>query len=554
MLANDYKNINWKLCNIKLLNLQHEILKAFRVGNKSQVKKLQHDLIRSFSARALAIRKISSNKGNNTPGIDGQLMNTDELKMVCINRLKNLKNYKASPVKRIHIRKNDGKTRPIGIPTFFDRAVQTLFLFTIEPIMEEISCDRAYGFRLGKSLHDCATYLFFVLASVTATRRFILCTDIDKFFDSVSHTWLLNNVPMNRAILHEFLKAGFLHLNVKYATHVGFPQGSPISPALANIALSGMQKFLGPEFLCTRFADDFVVLGKTFNNLKTTGLTLINEFIALRGLKLNLSKTKIYNIQEGFDFLGLNFREYSDKTRIRGTKLGALLIKPKKSKINEFIKDLTQTVKSHKNSKNFLLLIIKLNQKLRGFAEHYRKYVAKKIFSFINFRLFKTIYSMIKKKHRGRNATWRNRAYFCKIKKTNWNFCYKIRGKVVISLFNITQVPIKRHRLAKTGNPYDPENYANFKARTKLLANSCITSSKTKAILLTKQKGYCPVCGERLQNQEDLNIHHISPKKKGGSHKIKNLLLLHKICHVQVEISTDTALQATFLREGFIAK
>ena len=553
MIAKNYYNINWKQAHQKLLTLQYEILKAFQAGDKNLVLKKQYELTRSFAARAIAIRKITSNKGKNTAGIDGIILTTHTQKMEHILKLKNLKNYKTSPVKRIYISKEDGKSkRPLGIPTMFDRAVQTLFLYAIEPIVEEVSCKRAYGFRIGKSLHDCAAYLFLTLASMTATRRFILKADINKFFDSVSHDWLLENIWMDRKFLKLFLKAGFLELNINYGTEVGFPQGSPISPALANLALAGLEKFLGKEFLCTRYADDFVVLGKSRNVLKTIALKKINEFLNIRGLSLNLEKTKIYSVQEGFNFVGLNFREYPDKSRIKGTKLGIFIIKPTKEKINSFIRSLRRIVKFYKNAKTNKQLVIKLNQKLRGFAEHYNRYVVQRVFNFISFKLFRIIYSMLKRKHRGRNATWLYNKYFCKIENTNWVFCHKINDKIKESIFRISYVKIKRHNINTAGNPFDPANYASYKARTKYLTNNIITTSKTKTKLITSQKGICPVCSTSLLNNEELHMHHIKPKRLSGSHKVSNLLLLHKDCHKQVEYSTDVSLQAAFVKDGII--
>ena len=555
MIAKNYYDINWKQANEKLLTLQYEILKAFRANDKNLVLKKQYELTRSFAARALAIRKITSNKGKNDAGVDGITLSTHNQKMEYIYKLKNLKNYKTSPVKRIYIPKENGNSkRPLGIPTMFDRAVQTLFLFAIEPLVEEVSCKRAYGFRIGKSLHDCSSYLFLTLASITATRRFILKADINKFFDSVSHDWLLDNVWMDRRMLELFLKAGFLELNVQYETEVGFPQGSPISPALANLALAGLENFLGKEFLSTRYADDFVVLGKSRNALKTVATKKINEFLKIRGLSLNLEKTKIYSIQEGFDFVGLNFREYPDKNRIKGTKLGIFIIKPTKEKVNNFIRSLGRIVKSHKNAKNNKQLIIKLNQKLRGFAEHYKRYVVQRVFNFISFKLYRIIYSMLKRKHRGRNATWLYNKYFCKIENTKWGFCYKVNNKIVDSLFRISYVKIKRHLIHSAGNPFDPINYASYKSRTKYLTNNIITTSKTRTKLLTSQKGICPVCNTSLLNNEELHMHHIKPKSLGGSHKVNNLLLLHKDCHKQVEYSTDISLQAAFVKDGIIQK
>lgn len=554
MLAKKFIDINWSSCNIKLLATQNEILIAFRNGDKNKVLQLQHDLTRSFAARALAVRKIVSNKGKNTPGVDGLLLETDRDKMTCISKLKNLKNYKATPVKRVYIKKSSGAMRPLGIPTIFDRAVQTLFLFCIEPIVEEISCTRAYGFRVGKSLHDSATYLFLVLASVTATRRFILNADIKTFFDSVSHRWLLDNVPINKKVLKEFLSAGFIDLKIKHDTNIGFPQGSPISPALANITLAGLQDALGKEFLCTRYADDFVVLGKTERELQTTATNLINQFLALRGLGLNTGKTTLVDIVKGFDFLGLNFREYPDPTRAKGKKQGIFLIKPEKSKISKFIKECSTLIKYHKNSKTVLVLINKLNQKLRGFAEHYRRYTSKKVFVYINYRLFKAIYLMLKKKHRGMPARWLNAKYFSRLKVknhiSNWNFCYKFKDKVAVTMFNISPVPIRRHQMSSAGNPFDPVNYSIYKSRIKYLTNSFITSSKTKSKLLTIQSEVCPVCDMQLLNSEQLNIHHVIPKKAGGSHKISNLILLHESCHKQVEYTKNNTLQATFKSKG----
>ena len=124
MIAKNYYNINWKQAYQKLLTLQYEILKAFRAGNKNLVLKKQYELTRSFVARPIAIRRITSNKGKNTPGIDGIRLTTYKQKTEYILKLKNLKDYKTLLVKRIYILKEDGKSkRPLGIPTMFDCAV-----------------------------------------------------------------------------------------------------------------------------------------------------------------------------------------------------------------------------------------------------------------------------------------------------------------------------------------------------------------------------------------------------------------------------------------------
>ena len=157
--AKKYENINWIQCVLELFKLQSEILKAFRNGNIKDVLKAQHALTRSFAARALAVRKVTTNKGKNTYGIDKVVLKTNEEKFKAIYSVKDLSSYKAQPVRRVYIPKANGKLRPLGIP------------FAIDPMAEETACKRIYGFRLHRGLHDNAIYLKLVLGSYTSTRR-----------------------------------------------------------------------------------------------------------------------------------------------------------------------------------------------------------------------------------------------------------------------------------------------------------------------------------------------------------------------------------------------
>lgn len=185
--AKKYENINWKKCNVTLFNLQNKILKAYRNGSFKDVIEAQNALVRSFAARALAVRKVTSNKGKNTRGIDKVLLTTSKEKFEVIHNIKNLSSYKAQPVRRVYIPKANGKLRPLGIPTVKDRIVQTLFYFAIDPLAEETACKRSYGYRMHRSVHDNATYLKLVLGSYTSTRRYVLKADIKGFFPSVNH-------------------------------------------------------------------------------------------------------------------------------------------------------------------------------------------------------------------------------------------------------------------------------------------------------------------------------------------------------------------------------
>jgi RNA-directed DNA polymerase len=168
-------------------------------------------------------------------------------------------------------------------------------------------------------------YLKLVLGSYTATRRYLLKADIQGFFPSVNHDWLLENVIMEKRILKEFLKAGYLENYVIHVTDEGFPQGSPVSPPLANLTLNGLEEYLGKDFLTTRYADDFIVAGKSLEEFKNVTLPKISSFLSERGLNLDLDKTSVYSIEEGFFYYPLSFMEsplvYDSKETQRAFKI-----------------------------------------------------------------------------------------------------------------------------------------------------------------------------------------------------------------------------------------
>jgi RNA-directed DNA polymerase len=242
----DWHAINWHKVHQNVRRLQARIVQATKAGRWGKVKALQRLLTRSFSGKALAVRRVTENQGKRTPGVDRVTWNDPRQKAQAIHALKQ-RGYRPQPLKRVYISKKNGKKRPLGIPTILDRAMQALYLLALQPIAETTGDTHSYGFRPERSTADAIEQCFTLLSRRTSA-KWILEADIRSCFDRISHDWLLANIPMERAILQKWLKAGFMERYVLHPTEMGTPQGGLISPVLANLTLDGLQHQLHTHF------------------------------------------------------------------------------------------------------------------------------------------------------------------------------------------------------------------------------------------------------------------------------------------------------------------
>lgn len=451
---NKWKVINWPTVQEHVRRLQLRIAKAIKIGRCGAAKALQWLLTHSFYAKLLAIKQVTQNKGKKTPGIDGIIWKTDTQKLKAVYTLSQ-RDYKAQPLRRIYIPKKNGKLRPLGIPTKVDRAQQALHLLGLMPIAEILADEHSYGFRPRRATHDAIQQCFNTLSRETSA-KWVLEGDIKACFDRISHAWLLKNIMMDKKILKEWLKAGFIEEGFHHGTEEGTPQGGIASPTLANIALDGLQEVvlsLGKpkdKIHFVRYADDFICTADSKEFLENEMLPKIVDFLVKRGLELSLEKTKITPITEGFDFLGFNVRKYEEK----------LLIKPSVASIKKFKDDLKETIQKLGN-KSTAGLIGSLNSKIRGWTNYYRSCVAKEIFSDIDHYIFDSIWRMLKAKHPNKSATWIRNTYYKKIGTRNWFFFCKVKtpkGLKQYTLINAAQTKIKRHiKIKGRATPYDED-------------------------------------------------------------------------------------------------
>jgi len=214
-----WHTINWYAVHRTVRRLQARIVKAVQAGRWGKVRALQHLLTHSFSGKAIAVKRVTSNSGKRTPGVDGVIWDTPEKKACAILKLRQ-RGYRAQPLWRIYIPKNGSTTRlrPLSIPTMHDRAMQALYLLALDPIAETQGDPNSYGFRTERSTADAIEQCFIVL-SKKHSAPWILEGDIRACFDGISHDWLQAHIPMDGVMLKKWLKG----------MSQDWPQGSSIS-------------------------------------------------------------------------------------------------------------------------------------------------------------------------------------------------------------------------------------------------------------------------------------------------------------------------------------
>lgn len=223
-LTRQWKSIDWKKIRSNVNRLQTRIAKATHEAKWNLVKRLQYLLTNSYSAKALAVRTVTQNRGSRTSGIDGLLWLRPHQKMQAVSSITH-KRYASQPLKRIYIPKPGKDTkRPLSIPTMYDRAMQALYALALQSVAETRADKRSFGFRLFRSAQDAAQYAFICLRHPKSS-SWILEGEIKGCFDNISHEWLKENVPMEQSVLSQFLKSGYVFEKNLYHTDKGTPQG-----------------------------------------------------------------------------------------------------------------------------------------------------------------------------------------------------------------------------------------------------------------------------------------------------------------------------------------
>jgi RNA-directed DNA polymerase len=555
-----WREINWRKVEKVVFKLQKRIYAASRRGDIKQVRQLQKTLLKSWSNKVLAVRRVTQdNSGKKTAGVDGVKSLSPEARLKLVKEL-NIKG-KSKPTRRVWIPKANGEKRPLGIPTIHDRALQAVIKAALEPEWEAVFEPSSYGFRPGRSCQDAIKH---IKDSIQNKPKFVLDADISKCFDRINHLALLQKTNQRGKIrrqLKAWLSSGVIDSGVFTATSEGTPQGGICSPLLANIALHGLEIML-KEFVKTlnlkfpsgksmgwqgkvksltfiRYADDFLLMHSELSVVKKCK-ELISAWLTDIGLELKPEKTRIAhtlhpNLSEdgkaGFDFLGYHIRQSpvgkykSSRHPSNGEILGfKTLLTPSKKAIEKHQRQIRDIIKKHRSSSQ-ALLIDELNPVIRGWCNYYKFSDANKEFPKQDHLVWKKLrgWTVYRCNKFDKSKYWRT------IGNNNWVFATREGNANPLRLLAHSDFSSSSTEYVKVKGDKSPFNGDSVYWSIRMGAYPEMPSRV--ASLLRQQKGKCVHCGLHFHSWDVLEVDHILPKALGGKDKWDNLQLLHRHCH-----------------------
>ncbi len=519
VLSRTWEKIDWIAAEKKLADWQRELtIAAFRKDEKT-VTDIQKRIVRDLDVKCLAVRHVAASGSG--PGVDGVRWRTHAQMMRAAIALTS-KDYHAQPLRQILlVAKNTGKERRAGIPTYYDRAMNVLYGYSLLPVVEATAERKSFAFRNGRSAQDAQAYVLELLKGNDAP-NLVVCADIKACFASIQHSWLLAHAPMDKRVLREFLDAGYVFAGELFPTEgYGISEGANLSPYLGNFVLDGLQAHIYRGLHGTlhprdygdgnlvRFADDILITARTEDSANQI-VELLEDFLMERGLTLSEQKTKIRSVSDGFDFLGQTF--------IR--KNGLMYSYPSEKAVERFIANIRETIQVTKKSQRELITL--LNQKLRGWANYHKFSDAGDAFRRVDTAVQTALLETALARHpRMQKAKVLARYWY---EEADGHFCYALPEDKSVRVIRLEDTLLVRHHKVKTNvNPFVESDYVESRTHEREIKN---VTGPYRAIW-ERQKGRCFYCGRPILPDQPRTTVVADPTRAGV---VKCSAYVHKLC------------------------
>ena len=544
----------------------------------------------------LAYRNIKKNKGSRTPGADGKTI--EDLNKWSISNLishiqKRLNHYQPNKIRRVEIPKDNGKTRPLGIPSIMDRLIQQCFLQILEPVCEAKFFERSNGFRPNRSAENALAQVYKMIQ--TQHLYYVVDVDIKSFFDNVNHGKLLKQMWTMGIQDKQLLKIISVMLKAE-VVGIGFPekgtpQGGIISPLLSNIVLNELdwwvasqwetlptrKAYKGKEFktgifdrsstyralrgshlkecYIVRYADDF----KIFCRKRSDAVKLFEAVkLWLRerlGLEISPEKSRIVNLKKGYsEFLGfritatLKGKDKSGKTKyVVKSGLTDKAVRKIKKKASQTIK----LIEKPRNDKEEFKHVVFYNSYVIGVHNYYRYAThVRKVFDKIAFQISRKLYARTKRKlkRQGKPLCGYIKEHYGKSKEIRY-----INGNPIIPLGYVQHKnPMDKKRII---NLYTKEGRAeihnmletvntevlHYMMRNPVLSRS-IEYNDNRLSLYCASHGKCSITG-RILEAGNMHCHHKIPYSQTHDDSYGNLILICREAHILIHAVNDDVIQ-----------
>lgn len=486
-----------------MARMQAELSRASMMGDRDEVRYLTERFLSSPDTRMLAVRNVTSSSSTKNPGVGEMWEGPADLMKGAM--LLSHHGFVSEPFLTFTI--HDGKTRrdrDICIPTYYDRAMHDLYRMLMEPIVEPLYDLRLFSSRSGRSLSDAVEEVRHVFSGEDAPGWVVRC-DVKSFYDTMSHGWLLDNVPMDRHVLEQFLRAPRSRqpragdigpCGLEHVTE-GVPTGNRLSPVMANLILNGLEGYMvdpddPSDGLVVRWVDDIVITARSEEGA-IGHMERVRTFLADRGMMLNEGKSYIRAVDEGFEFLKFDFFRKGDRIEIR----------PTSGSVEEFMEGVSAVVHAYGGEET---MVGRVNDRIRGFVTKYRISDLSTVSGYLDGRVMGMLLEEVGR-HTLLSETEIGRR-FVRPDGLGGEAFTAPSGRQVVRIASYPRVPHERVWL--TANPYLDRDY--FQRRAERLREMKVVRHRD---LWHSQQGRCAVCGLPMGHDQD-RVVRVDPDGRSG--------------------------------------